>query len=96
MKKVKVLLTTDTTKRGVFSCIVNEADKDKENIEAEDIRMVVYWSADVKGIIGLAAEGPSKNCKVSPAVKKGLIKGVVGFFELTDEAYKKFEKEPWA
>ena len=96
MKKIKVLLTTDSTKRGVFSCIVNEQDRANENIEAEDIRMVVSWSADVKGIIGLASTGPSKHCKISPAVKKGLIKGVVGFFELTDDAYKNFEKEPWA
>jgi len=94
-KKLKVMLTTDSTKRGVFTCLINEKDKNLENIEAEDIRMVVYWSTDVKGIIGLAAKGPSKSCRVTAAVKKGIIKGVVGVFELTDAAYKKFETEPW-
>lgn len=93
--KIKVLLTTDSSKRGVFSCVINEKDKNLENIEAEDVRMVVMWSSDVKGVIGLAASGPSKSCRVSPAVKKGIIKGVVGVFELTDAAYKKFESEPW-
>ena len=93
--KIKVMLTTDSSKRGVFTCLIKESDKNLENIEAEDIRMVIYWSTDVKGIIGLAANGPSKSCRVTAAVKKGIIKGVVGVFELTDAAYKKFESEPW-
>lgn len=94
-KKIKVLLTTDHEKRGVFTCLIHERDKYLENIEAEDIRMVIYWSKDEKGVVGLAAKGPSEACRISPAVKKGLIKGVVAVFELSDEAYKKFESEPW-
>ena len=71
--KVPVLITTDTTKRGVFMGFIDPADADKETLEAHEVRMAVYWSVDVKGVIGLAAKGPSKNCKISPAAKKATI-----------------------
>lgn len=94
--KVPVLITTDTTKRGVFMGFIDPADADKETLEAHEVRMAVYWSVDVKGVIGLAAKGPSKNCKISPAAKKATIKGVTATLELSDEALAAWRKEPWA
>lgn len=93
--KIPVLITTDTTKRGVFMGFIDPKDADKETLEAHDVRMAVYWSADVKGVIGLAATGPTKNCKISAAAKKATLKGVTAVLELTDEALKAWEKEPW-
>lgn len=94
--KIAVLITTDNTKRGVFMGLIDPKDADKETLEAEEVRMAVMWSTDVKGVIGLAANGPSKNCRISPAAKKATIKGVTAVLELTDEALKAWRKEPWS
>lgn len=93
--KVPVLITTDSTKRGVFMGFIDPKDAGNENIEAEEVRMAVYWSADVRGVIGLASKGPSKTCKISQAAKKATIKGVTATMELTDEALAAWRKEPW-
>ena len=95
MKKVPVLITTDNTKRGVFMGFIDPKDADKETLEAEDVRMCVYWSSDVRGVIGLAATGPTKDCKITKAAKKATLKGVTAVIELTDAAIKAWEKEPW-
>lgn len=93
--KIPVLITTDSTKRGVFMGFIDPKDSDKETLEAYDVRMAVYWSADVKGVIGLAATGPTKGCRISEAAKKAVLKGVTAVIELTDEALRAWEKEPW-
>ncbi len=94
--KVPVLITTDNTKRGVFMGFIDPKDADKEIIEAEEVRMAVFWSADVKGVIGLASTGPTKGCKISGAAKKATLKGVTAVLEITDEALKAWRKEPWS
>lgn len=94
-KKVAVLITTDNTKRGVFMGLIDPKDADKETMVAEEVRMAVYWSADVKGVLGLAANGPTKTCKISPAAAKATIKGVTSVTELTDKALKAWRNEPW-
>jgi hypothetical protein len=93
--KVAVLITTDSTKRGVFMGLIDPKDSEKETIEAEEVRMAVYWSVDVRGVIGLAATGPSKDCRITPAAKKATIKGVTAVLEMTEEALKAWRKEPW-
>lgn len=94
--KIPVLITTDNTKRGVFMGFIDPKDAGNETLEAHDVRMAVYWSADVKGVIGLAATGPTKGCKISEAAKKATLKGVTAVMELTDEAIKAWESEPWS
>ncbi len=93
--KTAVLITTDSTKRGVFMGFIDPKDADKETLEVYDVRMAVYWSADVKGVIGLAATGPTKDCRISEAAKKATLKGVTAVMELTDKALRAWEKEPW-
>jgi hypothetical protein len=93
--KIPVLITTDTTKRGVFMGFIDPKDVDKETVEAFEVRMAVYWSVDVKGVIGLAATGPTKSCRISPAAKRAMLKGVTAVCEITDEALAAWRKEPW-
>lgn len=93
--KVPVLITTDSTKRGVFMGFIDPKDADKETLEAEEVRMAVLWSIDVKGVLGLAATGPSKNCRITAAAKKATLKGVTAVVEITDEALQAWRKEPW-
>lgn len=94
--KVPVLITTDSTKRGVFMGFINPEDADKETLIAEEVRMAVYWHQDVKGVIGLAVGGPTKNCKITGAAKRAVLKGVTATLEISDEALKAWRKEPWA
>jgi hypothetical protein len=94
--KVAALITTDSTKRGVFAGFIDKNDFEKETLFVEELRMCVYWSSDMHGVLGLASQGPSSSCKISPAVKKALIKGVTAVVELSDEALKNWRKEPWA
>lgn len=93
--KVPVLITTDSTKRGVFMGFIDPKDADKETLEAFEVRMAVYWSQDVRGVLGLAASGPTKSCRISAATKKAILKGVTAVIEITDEALAAWRKEPW-
>jgi hypothetical protein len=95
MKKIAVLITTDNTKRGVFSGFINEDDADKQTMVVEELRMCVYWSTDMKGVLGLASMGPSKTCKISKAVKRATLQGVTAVVELSNDALKAWQKEPW-
>ena len=58
-----VLVTTEH--RGVFFGYA--CDVDGPTIRMRDCRNVVYWSADVRGFVGLASTGPTKTCKVGPS-----------------------------
>lgn len=94
-EKVPVLITTDNTKRGVFMGFIDPKHADKETIEAEEVRMAVYWSSDVRGVIGLAAKGPTKNCKITGAAKRAVLKGVTATLEVSEEAVAAWRNEPW-
>lgn len=93
--RIFALITTDTTKRGVFSGFISPEDIEKEILTIEEMRMCVYWSTDMRGVLGLASEGPSKTCKISKAVKKATISGVTAVIEINDGARKKWQAEPW-
>lgn len=95
MKKIAALITTDNTKRGVFMGLIDPKDADKETIEAEEVRMAVFWSSSVRGVVGLAANGPDKECRITPAAPKATIKGVTAVMEMTDKALKAWRQEPW-
>lgn len=93
--KIPVLITTDSTKRGVFMGFIDPKDADKETLEADEVRMAVYWSTDVRGVLGLAATGPTKNCKITKPAKKAVLRGVTAVCEITEEALAAWRKEPW-
>ena len=54
-----------TAHRGVFFGYAK--DTDAEQIALTKARLCVYWSADVRGFMGLASSGPTKNCKIGRA-----------------------------
>lgn len=86
-----VVVTTE--KKGVFfgwgiPTIANE-------IRLEKAQMCVYWSEIVHGVLGLAATGPKKGCKISPPVPAITLNGVTSVMECTEEAVKEWEKQIW-
>lgn len=93
-KQGKAVLIT-TAHRGVFfGYLVGAASKAKTKIT--QARNCVYWSADVKGVFGLAVTGPSATCKVGPAVPELEVLDVTSISTVTDEAQQKWEAGPWA
>lgn len=82
-----------TAHRGVFFGYAS--DTNGETIALKDSRLCVYWSSDVKGFMGLAANGPSKSCKIGPAADITL-RNITAVLEVTPEAEANWKAAPWA
>ena len=88
-----VLVTT--SHRGVFFGYATDTRGDVVHLKRA--RMCVYWSPDMKGVLGLASEGPSAGCKVSPSPAATLeLRGVTGVADCSAEAVANWEKHPWS
>lgn len=86
-----VLVTTEH--RGVF---FGYADKtDGETIRLRAARLCVYWSADVKGFMGLASGGPTKGCRIGPPADIEL-RAITAVAEVTPAAVNAWESAPWS
>lgn len=86
-----VLITT--AHRGVFFGYAT--DTDGETIALRRARCCVYWSADVKGFLGLASLGPSKGCRIGPPADLRL-RNITAVAEVTGDAAAKWEAAPWS
>lgn len=86
-----VLVTT--AHRGVFFGYAD--DTDGETITLRRARLCVYWSADVRGFMGLAATGPTKTCRIGPPADITL-RAITAVAEVTPEATAAWESAPWA
>ena len=90
-KERPVLVTT--THRGVFFGYAT--DTAGATIKMRSARNCIYWSADVKGFIGLASNGPTENCKIGPAANIEL-RDITCVAECTPEAVAAWENAPWS
>ena len=65
MKKgTPVVVTTDSTKRGVFGGLFVSEKSDV--VVLSEARMAVYWDKETRGVVGLASTGPTAGCRISP------------------------------
>lgn len=85
-----VMVTTEH--RGVFAGFAEKTDGDV--IQLKQARNCIYWAASVKGFMGLAANGPDKDCKIGPAADIELRK-ITSVVEVTPEAQKKWQDAAW-
>lgn len=89
-----VLVTT--AHRGVFFGYLM-GEPSKAQVVLNRARNVTYWDAATRSFMGLAGQGPSPQCRISPAAGDSTtlydITAVVG---CTPEAVEKFEVGPWA
>lgn len=95
MAKKKRFVVVTTAHKGVFGGYANGAATGK-TIELTDAQMCVYWSADVHGVLGLAASGPSKSSRVTPAVPCIRLEDVTAVMDASAEAEAAWRKRPWA
>lgn len=86
-----VVITTEH--RGVFFGYAE--DTSGEQIRLTKSRLCLYWSADVKGFMGLAATGPTRGCKVGPPADITL-RNITAVLECTPAAVEAWESGPWA
>lgn len=86
-------LVVTTAHRGVFFGYGKPTTE--AIIRIEKARMCVYWSADVKSVLGLASNGPSNSCKVGPAVPAITLRDVTSIMECSEAATAKWEGGPW-
>ena len=92
-KEQAVLVTTEF--RGVFFGYMAGKVKDG-SVTLKQAQNCVYWSSDVRGFMGLASSGPSKNCKVGPAVPSITLNKVTAVVEVSPEAAEKWKSAPWS
>lgn len=92
-KERYVVVTTDASRRGVFygQLISHKGDV----VVLKNARMAVYWSAETKGVLGLAATGPMEGSRISPAIPLIEINGVTAVMDCTQEARVQWEKGLW-
>jgi hypothetical protein len=92
-KKRCVIVTTEH--KGVFFGLLNGSADTDTTVSLTDAQMCVYWSTDVNGVLGLAATGPSKSCRVTPVVPKITLQGVTAVIDASSEAEKAWRSRPW-
>lgn len=85
-----VLVTT--AHRGVFFGYADKTDGD--TISLKRARLCVYWTADLRGFMGLASHGPGAGCKIGPAADIEL-RAITAVVAVSPEAVAKWEAAPW-
>lgn len=88
-----VVVTTEH--RGVFFGYL-QGNRDSPVVELREAMMCVYWSASVRGVLGLAATGPDAKCRVTPPVPSIMLHKVTAVMEASDEAVKAWLARPWS
>lgn len=81
-----------TSYKGVFFGYAKETSGDVIHLRAG--RLCVYWTADLRGFMGLASHGPSSSCKVGPAADIE-IRSVTSVVEVSPKAVILWENGPW-
>ena len=89
-----VVVTTDASRQGVFAGTL--ADRDGSDVTLTDARMCVFWSAETKGVLGLAANGPQDGSRIGPAVPEIELDCVSAVIRCTRLARARWEAEPWS
>lgn len=93
MKKDLQPLVVTTEHKGVFFGFGNPTEN--TIIRLEQAQMCVYWSPDVKGVVGLASTGPTQSCRVGPPAPAITLQKVTSVMEASPEAAEKWKAQPW-
>lgn len=86
-----VLVTTEYG--GVFFGWATDTSGDTIHLRAA--QDCLYWPIENKGFLGLASMGPVAGCRVGPPADIELRK-VTSVSEVTPEAVKRWESQPWS
>ena len=81
-----------TAHRGVFFGYAE--DTTGETVSLLRARNAIYWSADCKGFLGLASDGPTAGCRIGKAADLTL-RNITAVVEVAPAAALKWESAPW-
>ena len=84
-----VVVTTNKEQRGVFGGYLAKQDGDK--VTLTQAQNCIYWSAETRGVFGLAVTGPADGSKIGPAVPELELVGVTSVSRTTAEAEKRWK-----
>ncbi len=90
-KERPVLVTT--LHKGVFFGYAIETKG--STIDLKRARMCVYWTSDLRGVVGLAVIGPGSGCKISPSADME-IRDITAVMEVLEKAVVNWEKGLWS
>jgi len=90
-----MVITTDSTKRGVFGGELVNYDKENNTVILKNAHMAVYWSEKTHGVLGLASIGPQPGSRISPPVPSITLSGVTSVSECTPIAEEQWKKQIW-
>jgi hypothetical protein len=88
-----------TAKRGVFFGYTNETAMviiTRGTVTLTQARMCLYWSAQTRGVMGLASIGPQPGSKIGPQVPDATCESITAVLGCADEAIVAWEKAPWS
>jgi len=88
MKNKAVLVTTEF--RGVFFGYIKNDSKLPDEITLTNVKNCIYWSADCGGFLGLAANGPTSQCRIGTQVPELRLFKITSVTPVSDEAAKKW------
>lgn len=84
-----------TQHRGVFFGNLT-GDRNSTTVELTAAQMCIYWSDDVRGVMGLASTGPTSRCRIGPPVPRITLQDVTAVIDATDEAVRAWQARPWS
>lgn len=85
-----VLVTTEF--RGVFFGYIKNDKKAPAEITLTGVRNCIYWAASCGGFLGLASEGPNKDCKIGKRVDEVTLYKITSVTPVEKTAADKWEK----
>ena len=89
-----VVVTTDITRRGVFAGELIEQTDDK--VVLVNAQMAIYWSAETRGVLGLAVDGPANGSRIGPPVPRIELDGITAVIDMTSKAVASWQAQPWS
>lgn len=84
-----IIVTTEF--RGVFFGYVKNDKKAPAEIELTGVRNCIYWAKEIGGYLGLASEGPNKDCRIGKEVSELKLYKITSVTPVTDSAAKKWK-----
>lgn len=84
-----VLVTTEF--RGVFFGYLKDDKNSPAEITITGARNCIYWAASCGGFLGLAANGPNKDCRIGVRVPEITLYKVTSITPVEDSAVKAWE-----
>jgi hypothetical protein len=92
-KKLERPVVVTTEHGGVFFGYADDTDGDP--IHLERARMCLYWTADLRGFMGLATIGPTAGCRIGTAAPSMDVRKITSVLEVTPKAAAAWEAAPW-